>query len=666
MADFRKWFLVVAVVLLATASAFAQSQINTIPCTTSAQVPVIRNLGITEYIGEVDLACDSTQVTGIASLTVQFMLSVNSTVTNADETNGTDNLGPLTMAGLAVMTQQQPQTILRTVQGRVGNDSAGNTNNALRFPHVILPIGTTFIVRFFNVRVAATPFSVVTNPFGFTEIFGLVNANTENPTGYTVSFTNQPAEGILVATVAQTLKVAVTDCTGGAVNPINYQQCIDYVLRTRELPGRAAATINGITFTELQQTAFKNIVEEDGATMQGTLSGPLICDTGHEAVGYVAVIGDVPPIPACADEPAWVSNGTRLLAQFAVPDTLVGKIHIWVSDEQTASTTGATAELATDTSDVGWGDDITGQARTHVPCGPEGNNWVELPDGATATATWEITNDNLGDLDDITFAWTITYMESDLPTLPVGNSYAIQLGGGIAPFTTQAVPAPTTITDQPVVRFVKQLTNTPLDITISHCVTNLLYPYVTNIVGFETGIAISNTSLDTAWNLTNPPTEPGDANGVVANWGAEDNPLPYNTTPQAGPCNLYLFGSATAATESTAGTDVLAIASATTPDIPAGQVFADTLTSIFNLNGGDTPITLSGYVIARCEFQFGHGYAFLVNPQGAPQGYLGLVIPDRNILNGDTSTGVFSSTPIRIAQPFSNAIFDEQGEVLAQ
>ena len=65
--------------------------------------------------------------------------------------------------------------------------------------------------------------------------------------------------------------------------------------------------------------------------------------------------------------------------------------------------------------------------------------------------------------------------------------------------------------------------------------------------------------------------------------------------------------------------------------------------------------------------QFGHGYAYLVDPSGRPQGYLALIIPDRNILNGDLSSPTgYTSTPIRVAQPFTNAIFDEQGEVLSQ
>jgi len=258
----------------------------------------------------------------------------------------------------------------------------------------------------------------------------------------------------------------------------------------------------------------------------------------------------------------------------------------------------------------------------------------------------------------------ITYAEGALPSLPTGSAYQpIAITGTMGPID---VPTPTeSPISIPVPRFFIPPVPGTVNVSIQHCVTNLLFPYVTDVVGFETGIAIANTSLDTAWNLTDPPTAPGAANGVVANWGVASDPQPYNTTPQSGPCNLYLFGSASAISTTTAASPVQAIASATTNNIVAGQIFADTLSTIFNLNTAASK--LSGYVIARCEFQFGHGYAYLVSPSNTPQGYLALIIPDRNVLNGDTlsSTG-FTSTPIRIAQPFSNAIFDEQGEVLAE
>jgi len=284
----------------------------------------------------------------------------------------------------------------------------------------------------------------------------------------------------------------------------------------------------------------------------------------------------------------------------------------------------------------------------------------------------------VGATDILTFAWAITTEEGSLPSLPAGSTFTpVTITGNIGPISTlasaaQLVSTHVPATDAAVPRFAHTPSTSPVNIVVDHCVTNLLFPYVTNVVGFETGIAISNTSLDTAWNLVNPPpttlTAAIGAGGVLANFGTAAEPMPYNTTPQAGPCNLYLFGSASAVNMgTTTASPVQAIASATTPSVSAGQVFADTMTTIFALNGGTSPVTMSGYVIARCEFQFGHGYAYLVDPGGRPEGYLALIIPDRNILNGDISSPTgYTMTPIRVAQPFSNAIFDEQGEMLAE
>jgi hypothetical protein len=702
MADFRKWFMVIAVVLFATACANAAVNSTTsIPCTTSAQPATIRAGGITEYIGEIDLDCDATSVAAPGgAVTVQFTLTLGAGLTPITVTNATSGVSadvppaPLTMAGVVVQQDVPPETFLHTVQGRVSS-SYGNLNNALRFPHVVLPSGTTFKVRFFNVRVDALALNGA--PFG-TQMFAQVTANTENPSGYAVGFTNEPAEGLLVAQVQPTVNFWVSACDSDtkATPSITFQQCVDYRLGGITDAGVTTVLAYGVTFQELQQTAFKNLVEEDGATIgPGAVVpfGPQICDTNHGGTGGTSVMSDMPPTPPCADPTAYVSQGTRLLAQFQVAPSLAGKIHIYVTRYQTASSNGATASLARvsssgdPTSDLGWGlASLTNSSRTscHGTGGAAINPWVEVPQGQVVTnptsgltyteqtATWEITSDDLGNLEDITFAWAITYDEGDLGSLPTSSSYPpIGLVGKIGPISNETVPGPVSIGTEPVVRFADNSISGTVAITIDHCVTNLLFPYVTNVVGFETGIAISNTSLDTAWNLTNPQTPPAaPANGVaaaIANWGVVTNPQPFNTAPQAGTCNLYLFGSASAVRMgTTTASPVQAIASATTPNIAGGQTFADTLTTIFALDGGTSPNTLSGYVIARCEFQFGHGYAYLVDPSGRPQGYLALIIPDRNILNADTVTGLLDRFPIRVAQPFSNAEFDEQGEMLVE
>ena len=445
MPNSRTALLAIAVLLLSGVSASAGS--TTIPCHLAAPEVFIRDGAVADLVSEVDLACDAAKVTAPPGgfVTVQFSLSVNTTITNATATNTVDNLGPLTMAGLAVVKSMTPQTTQRTYQGRVG-DSFGKVNNTVRFPHVNLPTGIAFIVRLFNVRVAA--------PAQGTEVLATVTANVENPTGYVLQIAGQPSAGTPVGTVVSALKFAVTDCKGNpGMKGAQIQPCIG-------VPA-SSNPIFGVTFTELTPTAFKNIVEEDGATLQGTLTpppNPQICDTAHNGAGDVAAIPDGPPtIPACASA-AWVSNGTRLMAKFRIPQALVGKIHIVVSRFQTATPNGSKAQLVS-TGDMGWGKLPAGLKSPAVPCtgvgGAATNSWVTLPDGTLETAAWEITSDDVAANESITFAWAITASGAALPqTIP-----AIEISGTIAPISTQAVPAPVALANEPVVRFHAALIN---------------------------------------------------------------------------------------------------------------------------------------------------------------------------------------------------------------
>jgi hypothetical protein len=147
-------------------------------------------------------------------------------------------------------------------------------------------------------------------------------------------------------------------------------------------------------------------------------------------------------------------------------------------------------------------------------------------------------------------------------------------------------------------------------------VTNLLFPFTTNQVGFDTNVQISNTSAD---KLAFP------SGGATA---------------QAGTCTLTYYPTdlttQTASVSGNAGTP----SQFTTPSIPAGGAYAFAQsTSTFK--------NQSGYMFAVCRFLDAHGFSFVVN--GTPttgtisQGLLALVIP-----NGSISTG-------RLANPSASA-----------
>jgi hypothetical protein len=141
------------------------------------------------------------------------------------------------------------------------------------------------------------------------------------------------------------------------------------------------------------------------------------------------------------------------------------------------------------------------------------------------------------------------------------------------------------------------------------CNTTLLFPYVTNATGFETGIAIANTTTD---NL-----------GVIPG-------KPSAATPVSGACTLNFYGNMAQPTATT--TPTLGAYSSTTPTVV--PIYANILTSMVGSSG------FSGYAIASCPFQDAHGFAFITDTTGTfsgTEGYLAVVIPATRGENGGTA-----------------------------
>jgi len=141
--------------------------------------------------------------------------------------------------------------------------------------------------------------------------------------------------------------------------------------------------------------------------------------------------------------------------------------------------------------------------------------------------------------------------------------------------------------------------------TFSACSTYLLFPYVTNATGFETGIAISNTSLD--------------------NFGDKGK---SSAATQTGTCALNFYGNSDATTNP---------AAATTASIAGGTVSPFTLTSVAGAN-------FTGYMIANCNFQYAHGFAYIVynfgTSSGAAMGYVASKLGATGIAASKLGSGV--------------------------
>jgi hypothetical protein len=138
--------------------------------------------------------------------------------------------------------------------------------------------------------------------------------------------------------------------------------------------------------------------------------------------------------------------------------------------------------------------------------------------------------------------------------------------------------------------------------SISSCATTLLFPYVTNVSGFETGIAIVNATTD---NLKTIPAPGSQATPIIA----------------ACTVNFYPGGSTTQPSVYT--TPVIGVGTTATP--ATGSVAAATLSTM----SGATNFT--GYAIASCPFPEAHGFAFITDLTGnfsGAMGYLAVVIPN--------------------------------------
>jgi hypothetical protein len=228
---------------------------------------------------------------------------------------------------------------------------------------------------------------------------------------------------------------------------------------------------------------------------------------------------------------------------------------------------------------------------------------VPLTAGA-GMAVWEVTAANSANIDTLFFYMGVAYAANTANNLPgLGQS---SVTGSFAPFYAANSNANAASSALPIPRFIDNArpTNT---FRIDQCVTNLLFPFVTNQAGFDTGIAISNTSRDPF---------SGNAGRV-----------------QAGTCTMNYYGATTGGPAPSPQT--------TNADVAAGSTLAFVLSSGGGLGVTGTP-NFQGYIIAQCRFQFAHGFAFITDgPIGqakVAEGYIALVM-DSSI---GSRTGSFS------------------------
>lgn len=631
MADFRKWFPVLAVASLmfgAAASANAQPAFS---CSTNAGVPpIVRAEGLTELVGDLILNCTGGVPTaaGAPVPQVNFQIFLNTNVTSRllsdpwseallmiDEPNGAagsaGNLRYCTTLGGCAMTGVGMAGGVNYLAGDSRNTNPANVfqgrqagaNQIVWLGVPIDPPGTTAtrIIRITNVRANANQLGVSSTLIP-TQIVMFVSATSTtsipiNNPQQTVAFI-QPGMTFSTRTlVSANYLQCVSNNSGAATSSSTAMTSTRHILRFTE--GFASAFKKRVNGAE--GNADTNVAPVD----QNTPNNNFFTESGFYNANVVAAGNNSGSLTTNIASAGLASQGTRLMARFTnVPAGIVLYASVYgvtssSTPALTAAATAATSALRLVSTDASGGGSFSAVSATNsssesslaIPSAP-----ISLSNGA-GTAVWEVVVANPFQVQDFEVAVSVAYVANTSSNLPGLGTASV--AGSFAPLST--VTTASTSNLQP--RFADTSSARTL-FNVNACSTNILFPFLTNQVGFDSGIAIANTSTD-----------------------------PFGTAPQAGPCKLNYYG------ETTGGG--AAPAAQTSAVIPSGKTLTATLSSGGNYGIAATP-GFQGYVIAQCNFQYGHGFAYIsdVGANRIAEAYLALVM-DAAL---GTRTGVSSET----------------------
>jgi len=608
MLAFRKWFLALAMVTLTMA--VASAQVPAFQCVANAGVPpIVRAEGIAELVGDLVLNCNNgtpTAVGGvIPQVNVQIFLNTNITSKiNSDDyseallmideptpaeqnvcsagttcTNGPDPTNP----GL-VYKGTGDKNIW---QGRkIGDNSIVWLGVPIDAP------GTTFtrVIRITNVRANANQLGV-SSTLVPTQIVAFISA-----TGTTSVPINNPQQTVAWIQKGMTFSVRKLNGDSGSVG---LNQCSDTNkdLFTDPTKTDKYCYTGRLRFQEEFATAYKTRFDL-GPTVGNNQNTPGAIFNASESGFWTASNAGWP----AAGLSNWglATQGTRLRAVF---NNVPAGLRLYVSllnAGPTSSNRGVLVNVAQDGSGAyaetpqsgQTNDDNTADCKDWKDA--TGTWFAEVPIfGGTGTATWEVTATDPLAIQRMEFGYLVAYKANTANNLPgLGSATA---NGMFAPVST-VVKASSVA---PVPRFAD--TSSALTVfKIDSCATNLLFPFVSNQAGFDTGLVISNTSKD-----------------------------PWGHATESGACEINYYGDTNGGAAPPAQTSGA---------IPAGDYAAWTLSG-----GGKFGLTATpgfqGYIIARCKFRMAHGFAFIsdVGAQRLSHGYLALVM-DKSFTRDDVAT----------------------------
>jgi len=626
MADFRKLFFALSAAAFFIGTASAQSG-NAFTCTSNAGVPpLVRSQGITEQVGDVILNCNGGTPTALGQVVPQNNVQI---FLNTNVTSRIIGGGSLTEALLLIdeptPAQQRVCPVATCIiygqptaagNGISYNSTAGIPNvyqgslaaaNSISWLGVpIDPPGSTGtrIVRITNVRANANQLGVSSTLIP-TQIVMFISV-----TGTSQVAINNPQQTVAYIQNGLTFRVGAGVVSGswsaGTV-PVTKQQCItqNSSLSTDNTAayGSPGGRLLTLSYLENFASAFKIRVlggatplsqntpgqlynDESGFYNAGTYSNGAVCGASllncYNGSGAASNFGTGATAAGLAD------SGTKLIARF---NNVPAGIVLYTTTIQSAgSTTGSTAVLIS--TDVNGANGNAPNSNVTATSTADGGLAPVTLNNGSGSAVWEITGSNPLAIDELRFGVAIAYTANPAANLP--GLGASTVNGTFAPLSTV-----TTASSGPIPRFADTSTATAT-FTISACQTNILFPFLTNQAGFDSGVSIANTSAD-----------------------------PFGTAAQAGPCTLNYYGGTTGGGA--------APAAQKSGVVNAGTLLLFTLSGGGNLGIAATP-GFQGYMIAQCNFQYAHGFAFIsdVGANKVSEAYLGLIM-DPGGLNRTTN-----------------------------
>jgi hypothetical protein len=294
----------------------------------------------------------------------------------------------------------------------------------------------------------------------------------------------------------------------------------------------------------------------------------------------VSLFASLYPVVSCSD--CGTSSRPKITAVYNATNAGLGAARLVSTDSNGAGA--FSGAVGTNSSSF---DTFGGIAAASAP--------ISLNNGS-GTAVWEVMGADPLTAQTYEFGIGVSFAANTSNNLP--GLGAATVAGSFAPLSTVT----TASASAPIPRFADTSTARTI-FTISACTTNLLFVFLTNQAGFDSGIVISNTSVD-----------------------------PLGTAPQSGTCKLNYYG------ETTGGG--AAPAAQTSAVVPAGKQLTAVLSSGGNFGIAATP-GFQGYMIAQCAFQYAHGFAFIsdVGTNRVAEGYQALILdsalPSRTLFQSE-------------------------------